>query len=135
MNFDIIPEAPLHAQVRDRLTKVLFLVIWIGAGGLMYIGVREVFGEQGFLHALFSVVVCYGSFYIATKTAQSFEEAQIKKTEVWDNYWYAYWDKVESLEKQIKEFPEDGREYDKECLKRELKYMQGIEERYNKSHR
>lgn len=135
MNFDIIPPAPLHARVRNTFTKVLFWLVWIVVGGFMYIGVKEVFGPKGILYAIFAVAIGYGSFYIATKVAEGFEQNQIKKTEVWDSYWRAYEERVESLEKAIRDFPEDGREYDLKSLKSELKYMQAIEARYYATHK
>lgn len=133
MNFDIIPPDPINPRWRGAITKAIFLAILFGAGGLMYIGVKEVFGEKGILHALFSVIIGYGSFYAAAKAAEGFEKNQEQKDEACKRYWYAYWDKVETLEKEIKEFPEDGREYDLEHMKKELKYLHSIRERYEKT--
>ena len=133
MNFDIIPPDPINPRWRGAITKAIFLAVWIGAGGLMYIGVKEVFGETGILHALFAVVVGYGSFYAAAKVAEGFEKNQEQKDEACKRYWYAYWDKVEALEKEIKEFPEDGREYELEHMKKELKYLRSIRERYERT--
>ena len=120
---------------RRKIAQFLFLFIIIVAGGFTHIGVKQVFGESGFLYAVFAVATLYGSIYIAAKVSEDFEQKQMRKEEDWDKYWTAYWNRVHTLEDQIKEFPEDGRAYDLECIKKELRYMTGIKERYDATHK
>ena len=130
MNFDIIPPDPMHPRVRDVIVKAIFLVVLVGGGGFMLIGVQTVFGDTPRLCDLFMLIAAWGSFYVAVKVAEDFEKKQKQIEETSLQYWFEYNDKVNSIEKAIREFPADGPEYELAQLKRELQHMQGIRARY-----
>ena len=127
MKFDSIPPRP-HSELYQKFVLIVsFILILFIPCYFMSVGVGTVFEKETFIYRVAigaSTIFC---LTVAINAVQSLEKKYMSQVYAWKDYWCAYWQRVNELEDQLINLPEDASEYEVKRLKNELSYMRGIE--------
>lgn len=129
MNFDHIPQRPNSERYQKFIMIASGLFIFLVPGFFMYLGVGSVFEEGTFLYNLATGAAAIFCAILAVKTVESMEKKHKEQVYAWDDYWCAYWQRVNELEDQLADLPADAPEYEVQRVESDLSYMRGIEKR------